>query len=497
LKGGVVNMGEVACAGRLVFLRAKGEGEHVDTRVGAAGVGLVGLHNVEVGTLTLGEAVLAVKLKLGNHDGVLTPAMHVEGGLGHDEGAGIGDTRVGGGCQSCGEDSSGSTRVGGGVGRGVVEDVGIDETSLTVNTSAGSEGVKSVGKGVDGVGVVERLGTKDLEKGLVAQQRGTVVDVGIGLDNPDKLLTGVVEVELDLVGGGTDRLVASELELSDEVLVGVLCESTALIGVEEDVVNIEGSSNQGLVVCGGGGLGTRALRAGNVLNSPEALVDGAQVQVDLDLVVLEGDQRKGKTGVGAVPELEGHVKGGLGKSLAGSADLAGSSGITGSIDISEEGIGDEGKTSGVTNHLEVTLLLVSSHGELVPDVHPVTVLTVNALTTNLNLNLRDKLLSGEVQPTSILGHALVDLRKSNLKVGAVGKITIAANGACHAAAKVGLTVEGLLDRFDGKVGISAVGDLPEGNLGVASQVNVLCAVSDELHKSSSHCSYTKCKDKNF
>jgi len=108
--------------------------------------------------------------------------------------------------------------------------------------------VKSVGKGIDGVGVVERLGTKDLEKGGVTQQRGTVIDVGIGLDDPDKLLTGVVEVELDLVGGGTDRLVASELELRDEVLMGVLCESTTLIGVEEDVVNIEGSSNQGLVV---------------------------------------------------------------------------------------------------------------------------------------------------------------------------------------------------------------------------------------------------------
>ena len=127
--------------------------------------------------------------------------------------------------------------------------------------------MKSVGKGIDGVGVVERLGTKDLEKGGVTQQRGTVIDVGIGLDDPDKLLTGVVEVELDLVGGGTDRLVASELELRDEVLMGVLCESTTLIGVEEDVVNIEGSSNQGLVVCGGGGLcGTAS--AGKVTNSP-------------------------------------------------------------------------------------------------------------------------------------------------------------------------------------------------------------------------------------
>jgi len=113
-------------------------------------------------------------------------------------------------------------------------------------------------------------------------------------------------------------------------------------------------------------------------------------------VVLEGDQRKSKTGVCAVPELEGHVKGGLGKSLAGCADLTRTVGITRTIDISEVRIGDKGETSCVTNHLEVTLLLVGSHGELVPDVHPVTVLTVNALTTNLDLNLRDKLLSREV-----------------------------------------------------------------------------------------------------
>jgi len=58
-----------------------------------------------------------------------------------------------------------------------------------------------------------------------------------------------------------------------------------------------------------------------------------------------------------------------------------------------------------------------------------------------------------------------------------------------------LTVEGLLDGFDGKVGVPAVGHLPEGNLRITGQVNVLCAVSDELHKASSHCSYTKGKDK--
>jgi hypothetical protein len=68
----------------------------------------------------------------------------------------------------------------------------------------------------------------------------------------------VVKVELDLVTGGTDRLVTSELELLNEVLVWVLCHSAALIGIQEDVVNVEGCSDKRLVVGSGdlGGLNT-------------------------------------------------------------------------------------------------------------------------------------------------------------------------------------------------------------------------------------------------
>ena len=58
---------------------------------GERGVVLVGLDNVEVRTLTLGEAVLAVKLKLGSYNRVLTPAVHVKGSLGKHEGGGIRD----------------------------------------------------------------------------------------------------------------------------------------------------------------------------------------------------------------------------------------------------------------------------------------------------------------------------------------------------------------------------------------------------------------------
>jgi hypothetical protein len=281
--------------------------------------------------------------------------------------------------------------------------VGVNVITSTHFTGS-SEGVDGVGKSVDGISVVERLGTKDSEKSGVAKKGRTVIHILVGLDNPDKLLHGVVEVELDLVGGRTDRLVTSELELGDEVLVGVLGEAAALVSVKEDIVNIERGSDKRLVVGDGGAhsgtrvqLSARGCSASAVAaqrgDSPQALINRTKIEVDLDLVVLEGNQRKGKTGVGAKPELKRNIKSGLRKSIAGSANLARSQGVARAINIREGRISDEGKLGGVTNHLEVAALLLRGHCELVPDVHPVTILAVNALATNLNLNLGDELLT--------------------------------------------------------------------------------------------------------
>ena len=94
----------------------------------------------------------------------------------------------------------------------------------------------------------------------------------------------MVEVELDLVGRRADGLVTRELELLNEVLVGVLGHLAALIRVEENVVDVEGGSNEGLLV----GLGDRDRSGGAIegLYGPEALADGLDVKVDLNLVVL-------------------------------------------------------------------------------------------------------------------------------------------------------------------------------------------------------------------
>jgi hypothetical protein len=301
----------------------------------------------------------------------------------------------------------------------------------------------------------------------------------------------VVKVELDLVGGRTDGLITGELKLLDEVLVGVLGHTPALIGVEEDVVDVEGGGDEGLVVSGGDLHGGGGVVEG--AHGPQALLDRADIKVDLDLVVLKSDEGKGQTGVAAEPELKGDIESGLGESVTGSANLARSVGVARAIDVVEGGVGDEGQLSGVADHLEVAALLLSRHGKLVPDVHPVTVLTVDTLATDLNLNLRDELLTGEVKPTGINAagrggvlESLANLRESNLKVGAVSQITITRDGAGHTATEVGLAIKSLLDRLHGKVSVTLVANLPESDLGITSKVNVLGAIGDKLHKSSTH-----------
>ena len=487
-----------------MLLGSQCEGIQVDTGIGRTSVVLPRLNEVEVGTLALREAVLAVKLELGSDDGVLTPAVHIKRSLGEDKSAGIRDTGVlhtmevrqvvntGGGIDISSVPPSG-------VGDVDVKGASISEEAGGVDVRDGgvgdgvvrAEGHNGIGEGIDSVGVVEGLGAEETVKNRAGLERRAVVDVLVGLDDPDELLNGVVKVELDLVGRRTNGLITSELELLDQVLVGVLGHTSALIGVEEDVVNVEGSGDEGLVVGGGDLGGRRASVEGG--HSPQALLNGADIKVNLDLVILKGDEGQSQTGVAAEPELEGDIEGGLGESIAGGANLARSVSVARAVNVVEGGVGDEGQLGSVADHLEVTALLLGGHSELVPDVHPVTVLAVNALATDLNLNLRDELLTGEVKPTSINARGtsgvlqrLANLGESNLKVGAVSQITVTGDGAGHTATEVSLAVESLLDRLHGEVGVTLVGNLPESNLGVTSQVNVLCAIGDKLHKSSTH-----------
>ena len=297
LEHGVINTGEVARATWLVLLGAEGERVNVDARVGGAGVVLEGLHHVKVGTLTLREAVLAVELEFGRDARVITPAVHVKRRLGKHERAGIGkartrDRRVGG--------TKGSRRHRGRApltaqrgarGRRHVNGTGhLEETvrgNDTVDTrhlGGATKRVDGVGEGIESIRVVERLGTQRAVERLGGVQRRAVVHVGVRLDNPDELLARVVEVQLDLVRRGTDRLVTRELELLEEVLVGVLRHLAALVRVEEDVVDVERRRHQRLLVSRRDGQDTRGGR--EAAHRPQALANGAEIQVDLNFVIL-------------------------------------------------------------------------------------------------------------------------------------------------------------------------------------------------------------------
>jgi len=167
-------------------------------------------------------------------------------------------------------------------------------------------------------------------------------------------------------------------------------------------------------------------------------------------VVLECNKGKCKSGVAAELELKRDVKCGLGESLARGADsLWDIAGTASSGNIGESGVSQVSKLGSLADHLVVSGLLLTGESKLIPDVHPVTVLTVDALATDLNLNHRDKLLTGVVEPS---GKAvitatiiLVNFRKCNLKVCSVCKITISGDSALDSAAEIGLSVKSLFN----------------------------------------------------
>jgi len=172
LEHSVINAREVARPTGLMFLRAEGKGVDVDASIGGTGVVLEGLDNVEVRAFALREAVLSVELELGSDDGVKSPAVHVEGGLGEHKGAGIGHigARRGGvveGGVSAGAPLLSRSKRSSVVNRSghLEKTAGGDEAVGTGSLGGSTEGVDGVGEGINGIGVVEGLGTKSAVEG--------------------------------------------------------------------------------------------------------------------------------------------------------------------------------------------------------------------------------------------------------------------------------------------------------------------------------------------
>jgi hypothetical protein len=304
------------------------------------------------------------------------------------------------------------------------------ETIVTVELDLGNDGrvlaghTLNTGDGVTRledcaippVRVVEGLLTlPGVDHGVITR------DEGITLDNPDELLDGVVVVELELIGGRGDRLAASELEDLNEVLVRDLGELTTLISIKVDVINEERGSNE---TSGIDAIADDVVVGGDLRGIvPAEVTEIVELKVDTDLVVLEGDEGEGKARVAAEPELEGDVEGVLRGAVA---DLLGGVGLTSTavaITANTTLLDDVGELGDVTNHLGVTGLLTGLLGELVPDVEPITIVLINALTTDLKLNGLDEEVANPVEPAELGTRTILglegDLGESGLEVHTV------------------------------------------------------------------------------
>jgi hypothetical protein len=403
-----------------VLFRLESEGVDVDTDRRDVGVVLVRLDFVEVATFTDLETIVTVELDEGSDTRVLA---------GHTFNTGDGVTRL--------EDRA-------------VPPVGEVEGLLTF-------------PGEDG--------------GVIAGNEG------VALDNPHKFLTRVVEVELELVGRRRDRLTTSELEDVDQVFVGNLGELTTFIRIEVDVVDVEGGSYQ----VGGGDTIADHVDVGVLGSGIEAHVaDVVEGQVDTNFVVLERNERESKTRVAAEPELEGDVEGVLRGAVL---DFVGGVGLTrGAVIVASLTTLDDqvGELRDVTNHLGVTGLLTRLLGEFIPDVEPLAIVLIDTLTTDLEFNFTDKIVTRPVEPTelstrTVRGEELY-LREGGLEVHTVDQVTVTLDSDSHLLAEARGTVERVLDGLHGEVGVTTVNNLEERDLGVTSKVNILGAISDELHQ---------------
>ena len=207
----------------------------------------------------------------------------------------------------------------------------------------------------------------------------------------------MVEVELELVGAGRDGLTARELEDIDEVLVTHLGELAALIRVEVDVVDVEGGRAQALLGdTVADGVRVRARRV-----VPAQVVEDVELEVDADLVVLEGDQGQGQTRVAAEPELERDVERVHGRARANDLEGVGLTAIARVVARRAADVDKVRELRNVANHGRIAGLLARLLRELVPDVEPVTIVLVDALAANLELNVVDEILTNPVEPAEL------------------------------------------------------------------------------------------------
>jgi hypothetical protein len=387
----VIDAREVASTGRLVLLGLEREGVRVHTGVRVTGVVVVGLDLVEVLTLLGLEAVLTVEDELEVGEGTNSLFTELDSG------------RVRTPFHTSAEERDTGTLADGHEGVGTMGGLGVGLKDNTGRTG--------------GAGEVPHRGS--------SVRRGGVVEA------PHQLLDGVV-VRQALVGGLTrgDGVRTSVLHLLDQVFVTLLGESATLFGVQVDVV---GPHLEHILVQVG-------------------LHVRGQIEINADLVVLEGNQRQEQTGVPVEEENQGQVH---------------------NLAILSSG------------HLTPVSLLGFVQVKLGVQTPPPLVVFVNALTTDGKLRGGDGTLGDPARGGTGEGVGRISVGLE-FEVHVTDEITVTGDGHGHAAGVGGGTVDGLLDVLHREVSVAFVDSLEEGHFRISGQVDILGTVSDELHKTTGH-----------
>ena len=255
----------------------------------------------------------------------------------------------------------------------------------------------------------------------------------------------------------------------------LLGEAAALICVEVDVIHIDRriletgqSTSRSRDTAREGSTAGR-----HVLDQVRRL---AEDEVQAHLVVLEGDERQSKTRIAAEPELERDVQNRR-------ATVATSR--RGRLALHTR-----------TDHLVQADRLVIRRGQRLPQVHPLTIVTVHDLATDLNLHLLDEEVTETATTTGSPEHILRRTRSSRARVGqrhfevrAEHQVSISVDDHNRALAVARRTREVDTHGLHGKIGMSLEQTLPKGDLRVSSDVCVLSTVGDKLKESSTHCVY--------
>jgi len=217
-------------------------------------------------------------------------------------------------------------------------------------------------------------------------------------------------------------------------------------------------------------------------------------------VVLERDERDRKTRVAAEPELERDVERSRGGAGTGGAAVGELRARAGRIECIATTILHQDEVVGVADHVVERLRGANILRELGPDLHPVTILPVNALTTDLELNRLDETVTDVVEPSEAVDGAVrceVNRRENHLDICAVHQVGVTVDHRRHTLVEVGLSVEGHLDGLHREVCVTLVEHLPERDLGIARNVDILRTIADELKKTTTHIDCLNKSEKNY